>query len=194
MKLKILGLTLTLISYTVLVSAHEGHNHEERAEIEVKEILIPTEIQSLFPDASSIILKEKLLSNRQMLSILQDTGIKPDSKKFYTYFAYRDNNGQNSQLGTATIIDIKTEKPMQFILIYNGKLLIKKIIPIKADEEFKSEIFLDQFINKDHHQGFMYGKDIKFDGSNKSDAEAVIQAIKINILSMQAIYGRPHHH
>lgn len=128
MKLKILGLTLTLISYTVLVSAHEGHNHEERAEIEVKEILIPTEIQSLFPDASSIILKEKLLSNRQMLSILQDTGIKPDSKKFYTYFAYRDNNGQNSQLGTATIIDIKTEKPMQFILIYNGKLLINNTL------------------------------------------------------------------
>lgn len=194
MKLKILGLTLTLLSYTGLVYAHEGHNQEEKLEVEAKETLIPTEIQSSFPDASSIILKEKLLSNRQMLSILQDTGIQPDSKKFYTYFAYKTNNGQDSQLGTATIIDLKTEKPMQFVLIYNSKLIIKKIVPIKADEEFKSETFLNQFINKDHHEGFVYGKDIKFAGSNKSDAEAVIKAIKINILSMQAIYGRPHHH
>ena len=194
MKFKILALTLTLMSFTGLVSAHEGHNHENKSVTENITSQVPAEIQSLFPGASSIVLKEKSLTNRQMLSILQETGIKPGSKKLSTYFAYGKNNGKRYQLGATNIIDLKTEKPMQFAIIYNSKLAIKKLVPLKTEEEFKSEKFLNQFINKDHHQAFVVGKDIKFEGSNKSEAEAIIKAIKVNILAMQAIYGIPHHH
>ena len=54
--------------------------------------------------------------------------------------------------------------------------------------------FLSQFAGKGHDDDLLLGADIKANGAKDDLAKAITDAIRIDVLSMQALYGKAHTH
>ncbi len=196
MKLKVMILTSILLLNIGAVYANEGHKHDEKKESGMSNLEqtlseVPAQIKSAFPEAKSISIKHKDLSKKQVSDLEKLVGMKAPEPHFHTYIAYGTKNGKKAQLGAATFIE---HKNMIFFVIYNNDITIKKIISAKGTDELEKSGFLKTFEGKDHDQSFTVGKDLKYIGTQKYQAQEVSKAVKMNILTMQTLYGKAHHH
>jgi hypothetical protein len=156
---------------------------------------IPSEVKAAFPEAQSITMLHKDLTASHVSSIQKDYGVKLKEDDYHTYVAYSTGSGKKTQLGAATLVDVEgAGEPAKLLITYSNDIVIKKVSPLKGSGDVLSPAFLDQFSNKDHDQPFQLGKDIKYTGENRAAADAVTGAIKRDILSMQALYGKSHTH
>lgn len=198
MKFQKLLLTAIIAFQTSTVFAHEGEKHEgmkmdekqsnEHAQKHVKGV--PDQVKKYFKDGE-VELVHKFLTPEQMKNIEKDSGVKPEGY-FHTFIAIGKKNGKKTQLGAGTLVKIDGKKPIEFAVIYNNKLVIKDILPIKNTEAIK--YFLSEFKGKDHDQAFSVGKDLKYSGKDLDLAKKVAQSIKLDIITVQTLWGKSHSH
>jgi hypothetical protein len=149
----------------------------------------PAAIKAIFPDAHSITTQHKDVSDAQIASIEKDTGSKVPAKDHHSYLAFSTTGGARKQIGAATIVKVEER---DVVIVYDSKDGSPVIKEIRA--EAVPAPFLAQFAGKGHDDDLLLGADIKAMGANEAQAKAITEAVRVDVLTMQALYGAAHKH
>jgi outer membrane murein-binding lipoprotein Lpp len=166
-----------------------GNVQKETNQQETQKEEIPEAIKKVFPEAQSFVKRRNELSQQQFESIEKDTGTKLSSREHYSYLAFTTKDGKRVQLGAATLINISGK---DLIIVYESKDGMPTIKQIRF--EGLPEKFLAQFVGKNHDSKIKFGEDIKANGVSEEQAKTLTQAVRADVLIMEAIYGKPHSH
>lgn len=149
----------------------------------------PAEIKAAFPDASSFTKQHKDIPADAIADIEKDSGGKVPDTDHHSYLAFATENGKRTQIGAATIIKADGK---DIVVVYENKGGSPVIKDVRADGI--SADFLKQFAGKGHDDKFAVGGDIKANGVDEKTAKAIAQAVRIDSLTMQMLYGAAHSH
>lgn len=150
----------------------------------------PASVRAVFPDAQSFTKQHKDIPAEKITSIEKDTGGKVPDKDHHSYLAFATKDGKRTQIGAATIIKADGK---EMIVIYESKNGMPTIKEVRADGVAKE--FLAQFAGKNHDTKIKFGEDIKaLGGVSEGQAKEIAQAVRIDVLSMEALYGAAHTH
>ena len=150
---------------------------------------IPAEVRAAFPDAQQITKQHKDISPSQIASIEKEAGSKVPDTDHHSYLAFSSAGGTRKQIGAATVVKAGGKN---LVIVYEsreGKPYIKEIRATGV-----AQPFLDQFKGKGHDDKFQIGGDLKAQGVDDATAKAIAQAVHIDILTMQTLYGAPDQH
>ena len=150
---------------------------------------IPASVKTAIPNAQTFTALHKQLTDAQIASIEKDTGGKVSEKDHHSYLAFSTTNGARTQIGAVTIVKAAGK---EITIIYESKDGSPLIKEIKA--EGLPAGFLNQFAGKGHDNDLLLGVDIKANGAKEDQAKAITDAIRIDVLAMQALYGTAHAH
>ncbi|MBK6589999.1 MAG: hypothetical protein IPG22_17070 [Acidobacteria bacterium] len=150
---------------------------------------IPASVKAALPGAQTFSAMHKELTDAQISSIEKDTGGKVSEKNHHSYPGFSTANGTKTQIGSVTIVKAAGK---EIIVIYENKEGSPSIKEIKA--EGVPAGFLSQFAGKGHDDDLLLGADIKANGAKDDLAKAITDAVRIDVLSMQALYGKAHAH
>lgn len=150
---------------------------------------IPASVKAALPGAQTFTAMHKELTDAQVASIEKDTGGKVSEKDHHSYPGFSTANGTKTQIGSVTIVKAAGR---EIIVIYENKEGSPSIKEIKA--EGVPVGFLSQFAGKGHDDDLLLGADIKANGAKDDLAKAITDAVRIDVLSMQALYGKAHTH
>ena len=150
---------------------------------------IPASVKAALPGAQTFTALHKDLTDAQVASIEKDTGGKVSEKDHHSYPGFSTENGTKTQIGSVTIVKAAGK---EITVIYENKEGSPSIKEIKA--EGVPAGFLSQFAGKGHDDDLLLGADIKPNGAKDDLAKAITDAVRIDVLSMQALYGKAHAH
>lgn len=150
---------------------------------------IPASVKAALPGAQTFTAMHKELTDAQIASIEKDTGGKVSEKDHHSYPGFSTASGTKTQIGAVTIVKAAGK---EIIVIYENKEGSPSIKEIKA--EGVPAGFLSQFAGKGHDDDLLLGADIKANGAKDDLAKAITDAVRIDVLSMQALYGKAHTH
>ena len=150
---------------------------------------VPAAVKAALPNAQTFTTQHKDLTDAQVASIEKDTGGKVSEKDHHSYLAFSSVNGARTQVGAATVINAAGK---ELVVVYDNKDGSPVIKEVKAVG--LPAVFLSQFTGKGHDDDLLVGADIKANGLKDDEAAAVTEAIRIDVLSMQALYGKAHSH
>lgn len=150
---------------------------------------IPASVKAALPGAQTFTAMHKELTDAQIASIEKDTGGKVSEKDHHSFPGFSTANGTKTQIGAVTIVKAVGK---EIIVIYENKDGSPSIKEIKA--EGVPAGFLSQFAGKGHDDDLLLGADIKANGAKEDLAKAITDAVRIDVLSMQALYGKAHAH
>lgn len=149
----------------------------------------PAAVKAVFPDAQSFTTQHKDIPADKIASIEKDTGGKVPDKDHHSYLAFATKDGKRTQIGAATIVKADGK---EVIIIYESKNGMPTIKEVRADGVAKE--FLAQFAGKNHDTKIKFGEDIKANGADEATAKSITQAVRIDVLTMEALYGSAHSH
>lgn len=149
----------------------------------------PAAVKAVFPEAQSFTTQHKDVSDAQIASIEKDTGSKVPAKDHHSYLAFSTTGGARKQIGAATIVKADGK---DVIIVYESKNGMPTIKEVRADGV--PAAFLAQFAGKDHDDDLLFGADIKASGGGEAQAKAITEAVRVDVLTMQALYGAAHTH
>lgn len=149
----------------------------------------PAAVKAVFPDAQSFTTQHKDIPADKIASIEKDTSSKVPDKDHHSYLAFSTTGGTRKQIGAATIVKVDGK---DVIVIYDNKDGSPVIKEIRADGV--PAAFLAQFAGKGHDDDLLLGADIKANGANEAQAKAITEAVRVDVLTMQALYGAAHKH
>lgn len=149
----------------------------------------PAAVKSVFPDAQSFTTQHKDVSDAQIASIEKDTGSKVPDKDHHSYLAFSTMGGARKQIGAATIVKVSGK---DVVVVYDNKDGSPVVKEIRADGF--SAPFLTQFVGKGHDDDLLLGADIRANGANETQAKIITEAVRVDVLTMQALYGASHKH
>lgn len=149
----------------------------------------PAAVKAVFPDAQSFTTQHKDVSDAQIASIEKDTGGKVPAKDHHSYLAFSTGGGARKQIGAATVVKVDGK---DVVVVYDNKDGSPVIKEVRA--EGVPGAFLTQFAGKGHDNDLLLGADIKANGANEAQAKAITDAVRIDVLTMQALYGAAHTH
>ena len=149
----------------------------------------PASVKAVFPDAQSFTTQHKDVSDEQIASIEKDTGSKVPDKDHHSYLAFSTAGGTRKQIGAATIVKVSGK---DVVVVYDNKDGSPIIKEVRADGV--PAPFLAQFAGKGHDNDLLLGADIKASGANEAQAKAITEAVRVDVLTMQALYGSAHKH
>jgi hypothetical protein len=172
----------TAANTTTANTATNAHNSTKADET-------PAAVKAVFPNAQSFTTQHKDVSDAQMASIEKDTGSKVPNKDHHSYLAFSTTGGARKQIGAATIVKVEGR---DVVIVYDSKDGSPVIKEIRA--EGVPAPFLAQFAGKGHDDDLLLGKDIKASGANEAQAKAITEAVRVDVLTMQALYGAAHTH
>ena len=150
---------------------------------------VPASVKSAIPNAQTFTTQHKDLSDAQIASIEKDTGGKVSEKDHHSYLGFSNASGTRTQVGAATLVKAAGK---EIVIVYDNKDGSPVIKEIKADG--LPGTFLSQFAGKGHDDDLLLGVDIKANGAKEDEAKTITDAIRIDVLSMQALYGKAHTH
>ena len=150
---------------------------------------VPPAVKTALPGAQTFTTQHKDLTAEQIASIEKDTGGKVSEKDHHSYLAFSTAGGPRTQVGAATVV---TAAGQEIVVVYDNKDGNPVIKEIKA--EGLPAGFLSQFTGKGHDDDLLLGADIKANGAKEDQAKALTDAVRIDVLSMQALYGKAHTH
>ncbi|MBA3768938.1 MAG: hypothetical protein H0X08_00265 [Blastocatellia bacterium] len=150
---------------------------------------VPAAVKAALPNAQTFTTQHKDLTDAQVASIEKDTGGKVSEKDHHSYLAFSSVDGARTQVGAATVINVAGK---ELVIVYDNKEGSPVIKEVKAVS--LAPAFLSQFTGKGHDDDLLVGADIKPNGLTSDEAAAVTEAIRIDVLSMQALYGKAHAH
>jgi len=149
----------------------------------------PAAVKAVFPDAQSITTQHKDVPADKIASIEKDTSSKVPDKDHHSYLAFSATGGARKQIGAATIVKVDGR---EVVIVYDNKDGSPIIREIRA--EGVPAPFLAQFAGKGHDNDLLLGADIKASGAGDAQAKAITEAIRVDVLTMQALYGAAHKH
>ncbi len=149
----------------------------------------PAAVKAIFPDAQSFTTQHKDIPAENIASIEKDTSSKVPDKDHHSYIAFSTAGGARKQIGAATIVKVGGK---DVIVVYDNKDGSPVIKEIRA--EGVPAPFLAQFAGKGHDDDLLLGADIKAGGANEAQAKAITEAVRVDVLTMQALYGAAHKH
>jgi len=153
----------------------------------------PATVKAAFPDAQSFTKQHKDLTDAQIASVEKDTSSKVPDKDHHSYLAFSTTGGTRKQLGAATVVKADGK---DFVIVYenkDGSPIIKEVRGGEGGGAMPSS-FLKQFVGKGHDDDLLLGADIKPNGANEAQAKAITEAVRVDVLTMQALYGSAHKH
>lgn len=150
---------------------------------------VPASVKAALPNAQTFTTQHRDLTDAQIASIEKDTGGKVSEKDHHSYLAFSSANGARTQVGAATVVKAAGK---EIVIVYDNKDGSPVIKEIKA--EGLPAGFLGQFSGKGHDDDLLLGADIKANGAKEDQAAAITDAVRIDLLSMQALYGKAHNH
>jgi hypothetical protein len=149
----------------------------------------PAAVKAVFPDAQTITTQHKDIPADQIASIEKDTNSKVPDKDHHSYLAFSMANGARKQVGAATVVKAGGK---DVVIVYENKDGFPVIKEIRAADVPAG--FLAQFAGKGHDDDLLLGADIKANGAPDAQAKAITEAIRVDVLTMQALYGAAHKH
>ncbi len=150
---------------------------------------VPASVKAAIPTAQTFTTQHKDLTDAQIASIEKDTGGKVSEKDHHSYLAFSTANGARTQIGAVTPVKAAGK---EVIVVYENKDGSPVIKEVKV--EGLAAAFLGQFAGKGHDNDLLLGADIKANGVKEDQAKAITEAIRIDVLAMQALYGTAHAH
>lgn len=150
---------------------------------------IPAAVKAALPAAQTFTALHKDLTDAQIASIEKDTGGKVSEKDHHSYPGFSTANGTKTQIGAVTLVKAAGK---EIVIVYENKDGSPSIKEIRADGVPAG--FLSQFAGKGHDDDILLGVDIKANGAKEDEAKAITDAVRIDVLSMQALYGKAHAH
>lgn len=151
---------------------------------------VPAAVKSAFPDAQSFTTQHKDVPKETIASIEKDTSAKVPATDHHSYLAFSTTGGARKQIGAATVVKAGGR---DVVIVYDSKDGSPVIREIRADGV--SPEFLKQFAGKGHDDDLLFGADIKtVGGMNEAQAKAITEAVRVDVLTMQALYGAAHTH
>lgn len=151
----------------------------------------PASVKAAFPDARSFTKQHKDLTDAQIASIEKDTGAKVSDKDHHSYLAFSTAGGTRKQLGAATVIKVDGK---DYVIVYENKDGSPVIKEVRDGGGALPSPFLKQFAGKGHDDDLLPGADIKANGANEAQVKAITEAVRVDVLAMQALYGAAHSH
>ena len=168
-------------------TANAGHSNSAPAKTEDE---TPAVVKAALPDAQSFTTQHKDVPQDAMAEIEKDTGAKVPATDHHSYLAFSTAGGKRTQIGAATVVKAGGK---DIVIIYENKAGSPAIKEVRA--EGVSPDFLKQFAGKGHDDVFSVGNDIKVAGGvDDATAKAIAQAVRVDSLTMQALYGAAHSH
>ena len=149
----------------------------------------PAVVKAVFPDAQSFTTQHKDVPADKIASIEKDTSSKVPNKDHHSYLAFSTAGGARKQIGAATVVKADSK---DVIIVYDNKDGSPVIKEVRADGV--PAPFLAQFAGKGHDNDLLLGADIKASGANEAQAKAITEAVRVDVLTMQALYGAAHKH
>lgn len=149
----------------------------------------PALVRSALPEAQSFTTQHKDVPQGALADIEKDTGGKVPGTDHHSYLAFSTAGGTRKQIGAATVVKADGK---DFVIIYENKDGSPYIKEVKADGV--PAPFLAQFAGKGHDDKFAFGTEIKANGVDEAAAKAITAALKVDVLTMQALYGKAHTH
>ncbi len=164
-------------------------NAENAAPPAKKDEDAPASVKAVFPDAQSFTKQHKDIPADAIADIEKDTGGKVPDTDHHSYLAFATKDGKRTQVGAATVVKADGK---DIVIVYENKDGMPTIKDVRA--EGVSEDFLKQFAGKGHDDKFSVGGDVKANGVDEATAKAIAQAVRIDSLTMQTLYGAAHSH
>ena len=150
----------------------------------------PAAVKAAIPNAQSFTVQHKDVPKDAVADIERDTGAKVPGTDHHSYLAFSTEGGKRTQVGAATLVKAGGK---DVVIIYESKDGSPVIREVRA--EGVSPDFLKQFAGKGHDDIFSVGNDIKIAGGvDDATAKAIAEAVRIDSLTMQALYGAAHTH
>ncbi len=149
----------------------------------------PASVKAVFPDAQSFTKQHKDIPKDAIADIEKDTGAKVPDTDHHSYLAFSTAGGARKQIGAATIVKANGK---DFVIVYENKEGSPVIKEVRG--EGVPAPFLAQFAGKGHDDKFQVGADVKANGIDEATAKAIAQAVRIDSMTMQNLYGAAHSH
>lgn len=149
----------------------------------------PAQVKAAFPDAQSFTTQHKDIPKDKITDIEDEVDDKVPGVDHHSYLAFSTAGGSRKQIGAATIVKAVGKDA---VIVYENKEGSPIIKEVRVDGVPAS--FLAQFIGKGHDNQIWFGTDIKANGADEATAKALTKSIKIDVLTMQALYGAAHSH
>jgi hypothetical protein len=149
----------------------------------------PTTVKAVFPDAQSITKQHKDIPNDMIADIEKDAGGRVPDIDHHSYLAFSSASGTRKQIGAATVVKVNDK---DVVVVYDSKNGLPVIREIRADGVPAN--FLKQFAGKGHDDKLQFGADLKANGIEEETAKAITEAVRVDALTMQALYGAAHSH
>ena len=152
---------------------------------------IPAAVRAAFPNAQSITKRHKDLTAAQVAHVEKQSGVKLADKDHHSYLAFASEGGGRKQLGAATLVTAHGHEVVVVYVSENGSPMIKEV---HGESGGIPHAFLDQFKGKGHDNKLRLGQDIKAQGVDEATARALTDAIRLDVVTMQTLYGAAHSH
>ncbi len=149
----------------------------------------PAAIKAVFANAESITKQHKDIPKDAIAGIEKDSGAKIPDTDHHSYLAFKNEGGTRKQIGAATMVKADGKDA---VIIYENKDGSPYIKEVKIDGVAAD--FLKQFSGKGHDSKLQIGQDLKANGVDEKTAKAITEAVKVDVLTMQALYGKAHSH
>lgn len=149
----------------------------------------PAMVKAAFPDANSFTKQHKDITPAQIADIEKEAGAKLPDTDHHSYLAFSTNGGARKQIGAATVVEAKGK---EIVVVYENKEGKPYIKELRADGV--PAPFLAQFVGKGHDDKFQIGADLKANGVDDATAKAIAEAVRVDILTMQTLYGAADKH
>ena len=171
---------------TTAASANAGSGHGTAGAADET----PASVKAAFPDAQSFTKQHKDIPKDAVASIEKETGGKIPDTDHHSYLAFSTAGGARKQVGAATVIKANGK---EMVIVYDNKDGSPVIREIRGGDGLPSP-FITQFAGKGHDDKFQLGADLKTNGADEATAKAVAQAVRIDMMTMQSLYGAAHSH
>lgn len=152
---------------------------------------IPAAVHAALPNSQSITKQHKDLTDAQAASVEKQSGLKLDDKDHHSYLAFASEGGARKQVGAATLVKANGKEVVVVYASENGSPMIKEV---HGESGGVPHAFLDQFKGKGHDNKLRLGQDIKAQGVDEATARALTDAIRLDAVTMQTLYGAAHSH
>lgn len=152
---------------------------------------IPAAVRAALPNAQSITAQHKDITAAQVAGIEKRSGGKLADKDHHSYLAFATSGGARKQIGAATVVKANGREVVVVYASENGSPVIKEV---HGESGGVPHAFLDQFKGKGHDNKLRLGQDIKAQGVDEATARALTDAIRLDVATMQTLYGAAHSH
>ena len=172
---------------TAVVTNSDAANTTTTAEKPGEET--PAAVKAAFPDGSSFTKQHKDMTPAQIAAIQKETGAKVPDTDHHSFLAFSTAGGARKQIGAATVVEANGKN---VVIVYDNKEGRPFVKEIRADGI--AAAFLSQFAGKNHDDKFLVGTDLKANGVDDATAKAIAEAVRVDAMTMQTLYGAADKH